>query len=54
MRENQILYFIYVYLLYCNLRLVRNKRINVFLESLLDTLELLKNSSHTQTKLWLL
>lgn len=30
-RENQILYFLYVYLLYCNLRLVRNRRINVFL-----------------------
>ena len=31
LRENQLLFFLYGNLLYCDLRLLKNKRINVFL-----------------------
>ena len=47
--------FIYVYLLYCNLKLVRvPQKIKSFMESLIDFAELMKTSPHVQTKLWLL
>lgn len=54
MKENQLLFFLYTYLLYCNLRLLRGKRTSSFFEALLDTLHKLRISSHVQTKLWLL
>jgi hypothetical protein len=38
LRENQLVFFIYSYLLYCNLKLLRSRRINVFLESLIEIL----------------
>ena len=47
--------FIYVYLLYCNLKLVRvPQKIKSFMESLIDFADLMKTSPHVQTKLWLL
>lgn len=47
--------FIYLYLLYCNLKLLKNtNRIKSFMDSLIDLTELMKTSPHVQTKLWLL
>lgn len=54
LRENQLLFFLYGNLLYCNLRLLKSKRINVFLESLLEIVSILNYSPHVQTKFWLL
>lgn len=50
--ENQVSYFLYLYLLYCNLILKSSKKINEFVESILSLIKGIKISSHIQTKLW--
>lgn len=55
LKENQLMFFLYMYLLYCNLKLLRSSnRIKVFLESLIDIFQIFKASPHIQTKLWVL
>ena len=44
----------YLYILYCNLALIKNKKIGSFVESGFNLLRNMKLSSHVQTKLWIL
>ncbi len=47
-------YFLYLYLLYCNLNIKSAKKENSFIELTLSLLKSLKISSHIQTKLWII
>lgn len=54
--ENQVTYFLYLYLLYCNLSFKNSKadrRVNSFVESTLHLIKSLKITTHIQTKLWI-
>ncbi len=52
-KENQICYFLYLYLMYCNFNLIANKKLSTFLEQLLTIFRVLRASNHIQTKLWI-
>lgn len=43
-----------MYLLYCNLSIKNNKKVNSFVESTANLLKSLKISTHVQTKIWIL
>lgn len=50
--ENQVNYFLYLYLLYCNLSLKNSRKVGEFVEAIINLLKGIKISSHIQTKLW--
>lgn len=53
-KENQLNYFIYLYMLYCNLALARGKKVLTFYESFVELLRNLQSTTHVQSKLWIL
>ena len=52
-KENQVCYFLYLYLMYCNFTLIANKKLSTFLEQLITIFRILRLSQHVQTKLWI-
>ena len=53
-KENKIFYFLYVYLLYANVKSLKNKTINLFFEGVIEFFKAISITSHVQTKLWFL
>lgn len=51
--ENQTSYFLYLFIIYCNLT-AKNKKVSIFVESALHLIKSISQTCHIQTKLWML